>query len=316
MINPSGLADTQRFRAYGLAVKSSIALPHVPVCETAGGACDVEIIETSVPPRLTDPEMVYRYWSARDGELLLNVPNVGRFYITNGSLIRFERGAGAALDDIAPYLLGSCFGAILHQRAALALHAASVCRGGRVFLICGRSGAGKSTTTAHLRARGGDMLCDDLAVIRAEAPYLVEPGLPHTNLADDALDTLGMPADRTALRRSAKGKLMVPAHEIFVPDPIPLGGIIVIERSSNAPLGSQRLAPQTAMQALRRHTYRKNYITRSCMQTIFSGWGKLAHAVPLWQITRPLGHDTIREVVAMAEQAIDAMIEEKTEPCA
>lgn len=51
------------------------------------------------------------------------------------------------------------------QRVNLSLHAATVQIGDQTVAIAGRRGAGKSTTSMALRARGHQLLVDDVTLI-------------------------------------------------------------------------------------------------------------------------------------------------------
>src|SRR5690606_37980193 len=103
---------------------------------------------------LQRPETETCHWSANEHEHLLAVPRVGRFLIAEGRRILYLAAAGADERLLDTYILGSCLGAILHQRGRAVLHGAAVALNGRAFAICGKSGAGKSTAAAHLLAHG------------------------------------------------------------------------------------------------------------------------------------------------------------------
>jgi hypothetical protein len=68
-------------------------------------------------------------------------------------------GAARTLQEITSRALASGSG------GGLLLHAASVGRDGRVVLLCGASGAGKTTLAAHLVARGWRLLSDELSFL-------------------------------------------------------------------------------------------------------------------------------------------------------
>ena len=299
------------YRLYGLTVESPFALPEAmragPIGQLVG--TDVTIREGPVPTALADPEKRYDYWEARKGDFLLHVPGIARFRMCDGKSITFQRLGLASDDAVRAFLLGSCLGAILHQRGTAALHAAGLVRGGRVFLICGRSGAGKSTTTAHLLSKGGGaMLCDDLAAIDVGAGFSVHPGLLHTRLDAAALGSIGRP---TPGAPGAKDKWAISTADCFVDRPQRIGGVLAIERiAGDGEIALRRLRPAAALHALRKQSYRRSFTTRDRAQEILDVWAGLSDQVPVWQVTRPMGRDTMTQLAEAAERAIAASLEE------
>ena len=92
----------------------------------------------------------------------------------------------------------------------LVIHAAAIERGGRVALLPGAPGAGKSTLTAALVQRGWRLLSDELALIRP-ADRLVVPLARPINLKNDSIAVMRAFAPRAVLseeiRDTAKGKV-------------------------------------------------------------------------------------------------------------
>jgi hypothetical protein len=94
------------------------------------------------------------------------------------------------LEDTATYLLGPVFGIVLRARGLTCLHASAVAVGGRALLLCGGSGAGKSTTAAGFAARGHRVLADDVAALEWSGGPRVRPAYPHLRLWPDAVRAL------------------------------------------------------------------------------------------------------------------------------
>lgn len=303
---------TYYYRISGLDIASDIRLNSVPEVPDSSKAGTVSFRAGKPPHSLTEPDIHCPRFCARDDEVLVRIPQVGRFHIRSGSLVEYCVDDEASPQDAVPFLLGSCLGALIHQREGLILHASSVVRNGKVFLICGRSGAGKSTTTAHLVNAGGSTLGDDIAVIGKEDPHFVQPAFPTANFSRETLNSLGLaqPTQNDPVTR--QGKFTIETGHNFENRPMPLGGIIAIERT----YGKRKLARLSgakALQTLRRHTYRKSYLTKKRAQLAFAGWSKIAQDVPLYEIMRPHGEDTLQEVLNHAEQAIKNMMNEHRE---
>lgn len=88
------------------------------------------------------------------GELLLKVDGVANYWVKEGREIVIEPGPAAEAGDVRVFLLGSAFGALLHQRGLPPFHAGAVAMEGKAVLLAGRSGVGKSTLAAELCRRG------------------------------------------------------------------------------------------------------------------------------------------------------------------
>src|SRR5579863_9982693 len=124
-----------QYCAYGLSIDSDFALPELaPGC---GREPDVSIRAGSVPETIEQPYAVgVLYWAA-SGRFLLNMPRIARYLATDGRAIVSERATGADDADVRVFLLGSVFGALLHQRGALPLHGSAVAAASGAVLFLG-----------------------------------------------------------------------------------------------------------------------------------------------------------------------------------
>ena len=82
--------------------------------------------------------------------------------------------------------------------AALLFHAGAVERDGRVVVVLGVSGQGKSTVTAALVQRGFHYLSDEVVAVDV-ATREVRPYPKALDLQPEALDLLGVDADATSM---------------------------------------------------------------------------------------------------------------------
>src|SRR5437588_5282775 len=128
------------YHAYGLNISSEIECPElIP----AVGPADVRVRFGLVPETLENAAPGVRYQvSAR--ELLLTPDDVAHFWVTNGSDVVIQRAPGAGDEDIRVFLLGSVFGALLHQRGILPLHASAIETFLGAIAFAGPIGIGKS----------------------------------------------------------------------------------------------------------------------------------------------------------------------------
>ena len=123
-----------RYGVYHLAVESEIDFPEFPKA-SEDGAADVVISLGSVPDHLEDPIATGVLYEASAEEFLLRVPDVAAYYVNSEKII--VEPAGAPIDEVRVFLLGSAMGALLHLRGMLVLHAAAFATPqGAVLLAC------------------------------------------------------------------------------------------------------------------------------------------------------------------------------------
>ncbi len=131
------------------------------------------------------------------------------------------------------------------------LHAAAVVTGGRAWVLCGRSGAGKTTTTLGLLQAGATYLTDEVTALDPTGvlgiprllrvtPVAPAPPLPFSPVVFHVTDRQG---------RSANEEFFVPPASPIREKPVPLGAIICLRYD---PAGDHRLNPLRAAEALPR----------------------------------------------------------------
>jgi hypothetical protein len=105
-------------------------------------------------------------WRAAPGRLLLEVPEVARYLVSDGNLVEIEPGDGAATGEVRRMLRMTPTAALYLQRGLPVLHAAvAVNAAGQAVMLAGNSCAGKSVLLAALLQRGWGLLTDDLAPV-------------------------------------------------------------------------------------------------------------------------------------------------------
>ena len=110
--------------AYGLSIESEFEIPEL--ASGADGEPDIAIRAGSVPETLEQPYARGVLYQAAAGRFLLNVPRIARYLVADGSSIVIQQAAGAVDVDVRVFLLGSVFGALLHQRGVLPLHGSAI----------------------------------------------------------------------------------------------------------------------------------------------------------------------------------------------
>ena len=160
-----GASGHHDYVAYGLRIRSQLALPLTPRDGTAvsrAEAPDVEVRFGTVPPALSAPAGRRRilHWETAPGVLLWRMEDMAGYLVAGGREITIEPAAGASERDLGVFLLGSVFAALLQQRGVLVLRASAIETERGAALFPGRSGSGKSALLAAMLERGHAMLAD------------------------------------------------------------------------------------------------------------------------------------------------------------
>lgn len=293
------------YSLFGLRVHSEIALPEL-LPGDGEGACEVFIRMGSLPP--IEGELVNSIAVTAEGAIL-NIPGVGRYLIRDGREMVIEPDPQGSERHLRLFLLGSAFGAILHQRHLLPLHANSIEIGGRAIAFMGHSGAGKSTMAAWFHDRGFNVLADDVCVVTFEeagAP-LAQPGIPRLRMWRDALEASGRSAEAHELSFDDADKYNVPTRESGATGPVALGAIYLLEKSEEAS-AADFIRPLTgieAIDALVANTYRGAYVPMmGTTAKHLASCVALARSVPIFAVRRLWGKDHLdRQFEAIQEHA-------------
>lgn len=285
--------DGHDYLVFGLRVRSALALPEL-FAASGSGEPDV-VIETGA---IDAPAGENGLTQAGDA-LLLTVEEVGRFLISAGRTILVEPVPGIDPRNIRLFLLGSAFGAVLHQRGLLPLHANAVEVSGRAFAFMGESGAGKSTLAAWFHDRGFLVLADDVCVVRFDSDGRPRacPGLPRLRLWLDAIQLTGRETE--GLNRSYVGggaqldKFDLPVDRAAMHHgDVPLGAVYLLDHGDE--FGIIRLEGVDAARAIFENTYRGAYVAAaSNHRPHWESAVALARNTPVFRIARTMTVDKL-----------------------
>ncbi|MCC5940314.1 MAG: hypothetical protein JJU37_02135 [Balneolaceae bacterium] len=152
---------------------------------------DVTIKRVDEPKNIDAPNFTNSWMAINENEFRMEVENVGKFYAGYGNIVQFAPGPDATPSSLELYLNGSVYGAILHQRKTLPIHGSSFIFNDKGVLLCGESGAGKSSLTAAFCIHGAEFLTDDVTPFQFEDEKpLIIPRSDRVKLWEDSLTQL------------------------------------------------------------------------------------------------------------------------------
>jgi hypothetical protein len=275
-----------KYRAFGVNIASEFLLPELIPADVSE---DMHIIRGTVPERIENPKSEGVCYQAAPGIFLLNIKDVARYMVTNGSEIVIEPYPNAAEEDIRLFLLGSSFGALLHQRGYLPFHGSVINIKGKAIIFSGVSGSGKSTLAGAFQKRGYTVLTDDVANISLDASQLpmVHPSYPQIKLWKDSLLKLGQEPELHTKLRKKLDKYGVRLMTGFFNDSLPLAAIYILIVQNAGKEEIETIIGIEKFNALRKNTYRYTYLAGLDLnEQHFITCNKIAPAIRVKKITR------------------------------
>ena len=269
---------------------------------------DLEIKFGKVPAVLTGPEVIAKEkFFISPTEYLIHLP-ICSYYVKEGASITIELRENADLPSVRLFLLTNAMAAVLHQRNKVALHAGAIQTEKGLVVICGESGAGKSTTISALQQKGYKIFVDDVLVLeRAGAKVVGVAAYPTLKLWDDTIEklALGVIPEEQKLRESVN-KYRVSFQEDFTTKMIPVYKLFYL-RNVEATTSIEVIKKDglEAFKILYSQLYRTSMINNTKSQAIlFERLNQVVNQTNLIEVARPLDGNSIEELVQIIEKEI------------
>ena len=289
------------YKAYGLIFQSELELPEL----VAGhGQADIVIHFGEVPELLPDGQVIDEFYQVGPQQFLLTVPEAGRYLVQRGNEIIIQPAPGSIESDVRLFLLGSCLGALLHQRGILALHASSIETSQGAVLFTGHSGCGKSTLLAAFLRRGYAMLADDITgiVIDSDDFPMVLPALPRSKLWADAAEQLGHDPEKLTPLRPAAHKYALPTRQQFAKQPVPLSKIFLLSLTDREKPKLEQLGKLDGFQVLLDNTYQEQFLSGlQTRETHLQMAVAAASQSTIFRVFRPVSTFQLQELADLIE---------------
>lgn len=293
-------AAAHRYRLYGLELRSEILLPELQVGDS--GKPDVTVSLGQVPDPPDECAFGDLLFQTTSRGCWLGWRGLGRFFVEGGRSITVQPDAKADAAALRVFILGSVFGALLHQRGVLPLHASAVRLGAGCVAFLGDSGEGKSTLAAAFVRAGASLVADDVLVVaETDGALTVWPAYPQLKLAEGTADRLGWPT-RDLERGSVDRKIALPTRERFVDEAVELLRLYVLVKGGREPSRIEGVEGFDKVEALINHTYRLWLVDAATAGAAHLQLAcRLASRVPVRRLVRGDGDGSPRRLRQLVE---------------
>lgn len=209
-------------------------------------------------------DSVYRTKALRikEKELILHINGVASYKVQNSTTISVLPCKDADSDSIQLFLNGSVLGAVLHQQKIIPFHGSSFTFNGKGIMICGFSGAGKSSVVASFCQNGGQFINDDITPLYIENEKIRALNIPtKIKLWDDTINLLHIDSKDLKRIRPSLEKFYVPSlptEEETLNEQIHTMIVLAIHNEENFKI--EHPDNLTKFNLLRNNIYRKIYL--------------------------------------------------------
>ena len=245
------------YQAFGLCLSSELALNHfLPL--SPHSRPDVSISIGLVPETIPSPIHQGRWMQASQKDYLLEIPQLGKFLVSDGRKIVVEPFDGIELHILNTYLLGIILAPLLFQRKMFPLHASAVSNGKQCYLFAADSGTGKSTMAANFITDGFKLIADDICVLSIDkgGNPTVQGGNFRMKLSNASIRSAAFDAKAALGLGKFDDKHSIELAQQSISEAVKLDHLIFISKEERNENSITSLTASEAMSKLIRYTYK------------------------------------------------------------
>lgn len=291
------------YRIYGLRVQSQI--PFSQAQPDAAGDADVRIRFGRVPDFLREAaRQGYGTWTNGFTSAWFRVRDGTQVYVEEGKRITVEISGEPGMLLITSLLLSAGMALICLQRGDPFFHGSALCNGEHGILLCGESGAGKSTVTMELLRRKLGFLADDTVRVHPDAKEMVaEPSYPQQKLCRDMALKCSRPSEELIYIDEERGKYALRRQDCYEKRAVPLHRIFLLRKADKDMqedgVRVRSIAGKEALEMLSGQLYLADTYRYSTgiPYPLMEQLVRIAGQAHIYEVTRPEKGDTLREVV-------------------
>lgn len=307
-------ARRSRFSAYGLVYDSDLPAPWADPAPRAAPA-DVQVrlgpVRGPAVPGHADSAWIVE----SPTEAFVEWEGL-RLRVSDGARIGIEIGPGATRETASVHVGYAASTVLLHQRAAMPLHAAGAAGPAGGALLLGASGAGKSTFATMMSRDGWALAGDDTIALDLAPgrPVALHRAMRTARLFADSAAAVGAaaPHDPVLAQGQGMGKAVraLADPESRLAWPAPLRAVFKLEwlHPADAPPELERLPTLAAVAALRAAIGRPEIAGRMGLDgAYFRLLARIAAETPVFVLRRPRDFAAAEAAVALARRTVERL---------
>ena len=292
------------YRIYGLRVQSQI--PFSEAQPGQKGTADVRIELGRVPDFLREAgQKGYGTWTNGFTAAWFRCRDGTQVYVEKGNKITVELARDPRMLLLTSLLLSAGMALICLQRGEIFLHGSGLRIGEQAVLLCGESGAGKSTVAMELLRRGAGFLADDTVRVHpGDREMLAEPSYPQQKLCRDMALQCGKPLEELIYIDEERDKYAWRRQDCYVKEPVRLGKIFLLRRARaagepGAEVHLRKIMGKEALETLTTQLYLADTYRYSTgiPYPLLKQLIRIAGQAEIYEVLRPRDGDTREEVV-------------------
>ena len=289
------------YRIYGLIVESEIEIPEAFEIEKEDDVIkDVSIKLGEIPSFLgKNKEKGYGTWTNGTSDAWFYTPGAAQYYIDHGEkiIVELEKNANDTL--VRSMILSAGMSLILLQRNEVVMHGSALVIDNKTLIICGASGAGKSTIADSLLQNGAGFLADDTVHLHNtnEGVY-AEPTYPQQKVCRDMALKNGYDLQLLRYIDEGRDKFAIQRRKEYISHSMPVRSMIILDITESDEVYSEQLSGMDFIHAIidnlyLEHTYRKIVgIPPEMMKKIL----EMANYMVVYKVFRPRNVDSVKQV--------------------
>ena len=280
-------------------------IPFSPAQTDVPGEAEVRIVFGRVPDFLREAgRKGYGTWTNGFTSAWFRVRDGTQVYVEGGNQITVELSKEPRMLLVTSLLLGAGMALICLQRGEPFFHGSALDAGGLAILLCGESGAGKSTVAMELLQRKLGFLADDtMRVHPGVGGMLVEPSYPQQKICRDMALKCGKPLEELIYIDEERDKYAWRRQDCYRKEAVVLGKIFwlrkdPVDRRKDA-VRIRRITGKEALEILSAQLYLADTYKYSTgiPYLLMEQLIRIAGQTEIYEVGRQTDKDTLPEVV-------------------
>lgn len=294
------------YEVYGLIVQSEVEFPEVLLADPTN-TIDVTIQYGEMPDVVYAKKAEgYESYLVFPRYSWFHVPEVGDYYIENGTtiIVKMENDPDSKL--FRAMILGAALTTALMQRNIIAIHGGCVTINNKGVLISGYCGSGKSTIVTELMKHADGFVADDTVAIdvTSEGVY-ARPTYPQQKLCRDAAIHYGYDIKKLVRLDEEREKYGIKRVDEFVKEPVELGLFCTISIYDGDELIIEEITGAEKIDTIYKNLYLSHvYREIGAVPEFMKNCLLMAQMVPMILIKRPRNKNTIQQIVEKINESI------------